>query len=78
MLIDKNTVTINTLTKHTADIAEGSALLHNERAYGKASRTISLANEVDESNTVASYVDGVLTLTLTKKLPPQAKRITIN
>jgi len=78
LLIDKNTVTINAQTQSTAANDKGTTVLHHERAYGKLSRTVSLVGEVDEANTNASYVDGVLTLTLAKKLPAQAKRITIN
>ena len=58
---------------------EGEKVLRSERYYGKASRTFSLASEIDESASQAKYVDGVLELTLPKKKTAvSAKKLTIS
>ncbi len=82
LAIEKNTVTIGVEIKQEATAHpsenEGAQRLHRERFYGKTSRTFKLAQEIDEAKVDAKYVDGVLTLTLPKKAPEAAKRITIN
>ena len=52
-------------------------VLRTERYSGKYYRAFALGNAVDEDATSARYVDGVLELTLPKKLAAAAKRITI-
>jgi HSP20 family protein len=85
--VEKNTVTISAEVKRevadNAAAAEGAAQprarkLHQERYYGKTSRTFSLAKAIDEARIEASYVNGVLTLVLPKLAEPTAKRVTIN
>ena len=43
-------------------------MLRSERYYGKAYRSFSLGQGVDEAIAVAKYNDGVLDLTLPKKV----------
>jgi HSP20 family protein len=43
-------------------------VLRSERSYGFASRVFSVGFEIDRSKAVAKYVDGVLHLTLPKKM----------
>jgi HSP20 family protein len=83
--VEKNTVTISAEVKR--EVADNAALndsapqarkLHQERYYGKTSRTFSLAKAIDEARIEASYVNGVLTLVLPKLAEPAAKRVTIN
>jgi HSP20 family protein len=83
--VEKNTVTISAEVKRevagNAAPNEGAAQarkLHQERYYGKTSRTFSLAKAIDEARIEASYVNGVLTLVLPKLAEPAAKRVTIN
>jgi HSP20 family molecular chaperone IbpA len=38
-----------------------------ERSYGKSSRTIYLSSKVNSEDIIASYKDGVLHLTISKK-----------
>lgn len=77
--IDGNQVSISAETKQEKEVKEGEKVLRSERYYGKASRTFSLASEIDESASLAKYVDGVLELTLPKKKTAvSAKKLTIN
>jgi HSP20 family protein len=43
-------------------------VLRSERSFGFASRTFSLGFEIDRTKAVAKYEDGVLSLTLPKKM----------
>ena len=49
-----------------------------ERQYGKVSRSIQLPLEIEESKADASYVDGVLHLTLPKRASSMAKKLEIH
>lgn len=72
----------NTLTVTYEVPAEGESeqegWLLRERSFGKASRSISLPEELDEAGCEAKLADGVLTLTLKKKRASQTKRITVH
>ena len=52
-------------------------MLRSERYYGRVSRSIALAGEVDDSAVTAKYADGVLTLQLPKRAVASTKRIAI-
>ena len=55
------------------------SFLHTERFLGALSRTFKLPMEVDAAATIARFENGVLCLTLPKKLDaPTHKRVTIN
>ncbi|MFY9329290.1 MAG: Hsp20/alpha crystallin family protein [Georgfuchsia sp.] len=75
--IDGAIVAISAERKQEKEVNEGNRLLRTERYFGKVSRSFQLAQEIDESQTVAKYSDGVLELTLPKKAAVQAKRINI-
>ena len=75
--VDKNEVSISAEVKRENTTQEGERLLHSERFYGKTSRSFSVAQEIDDGAVQAKYADGVLTLTLPKKAPVAAKRVTI-
>jgi len=53
-------------------------VLRTERYFGQVSRSFQLGQDVDESKSSAKFTDGVLELTLPKKLAPQAKRLVID
>ena len=76
--IDKNTISISVDIKQDVTAKEGERTLHTERQFGKATRRFSVATEIDEAAVEAKYADGILTLTLPKKVPPQAMRINIS
>lgn len=52
-------------------------MLRRERYVGRASRSFSLENEVDEASASARYQDGVLELVLPKKAAASAKRLAV-
>jgi HSP20 family protein len=57
--------------------ANGTVLV-SERTYGKASRSVRLPQPVENTSAAAKHVDGVLTLTLPKKVANNGTRLTIN
>lgn len=75
--IDGAVVSISAERKQEKEVKENDRVLRTERYFGKVSRSFQLAQEIDESQTVAKYNDGVLELTLPKKAVVQAKRITV-
>ena len=75
--IDGDQVAISAEVKREKDVKEGERVLRSERCHGKIYRAFSLGQEVDEAAAGAKYADGVLELTLPKKLAPKAKRIAI-
>ena len=75
--IDGDQVAISAETAAQKEVKDGERVLRTERYTGKYYRAFALANAVDEDATSARYVDGVLELTLPKKLAAAAKRITI-
>jgi len=76
--IDGNRVSISAEVKHEKEEKEGERVIRSERSYGMASRSFSLADEVDQSKVQAKYADGVLELTLPKKAGSSRKEISIS
>ena len=52
--------------------------IHVHIYFGKVSRSFQLGQDVDEAKASAKFTDGVLELTLPKKLAAQAKRLSID
>ena len=75
--IEGNQVSISAEVKNEKDVKEGEKLLHSERYYGSVSRAFSLAQDVDEGAAQAKYRDGVLELTLPKKIVASARKLVI-
>ena len=75
--IDGSLVSISAERKQEKEVKDGERVLRTERYFGKVSRSFQLGQEVDESRATAKFADGVLELTLPKKSPAQAKRLTI-
>ncbi len=75
--IDGNTVSISAEMKKSAWQREGEKMLRRERYVGRVSRSFALEHEVDETAASAKYQDGVLELTLPKKLAVAARRLNI-
>jgi HSP20 family protein len=76
--IDGNRVSISAEVKKEKEEKEGERVIRSERCYGMASRSFSLADEVDQSKVEAKYTDGVLELTLPKKPGSARKEIPIS
>jgi HSP20 family protein len=76
--IDGPVVSITAERKPADELREGERLLRSERYFGKMSRSFQLGQDVDEARASAKFSDGVLVLTLPRKVAPQAKRLVID
>ncbi|HXZ93480.1 MAG TPA: Hsp20/alpha crystallin family protein [Burkholderiales bacterium] len=76
--IDGAQVTLSAEVKREKEVAANERVLHSERVYGKAARSFTLPQEVDESRAEAKLRDGVLELTLPKKAAAARRQIAIN
>lgn len=76
--IDGAQVTLSAEVKREKEATEGNRLIHVERAYGKASRSFTLPQELDEAKAEARFRDGVLELTLPKKAAASRRQIEIH
>jgi len=72
-----NTVTIGAELPQPKEDGDVQWLLR-ERSTGKFSRSITLPEAVDDEASEARYADGVLYLTLKKKVASQSKRLTVH
>lgn len=75
--IDGKHVTISAETKSEKEVKNGERLLRSERYYGSVSRSFTLAESVDEAGAQAKYTDGVLHLTLPKRVATSSKKLVI-
>lgn len=75
--IDAQRVTIAAETKRETERKEGARSLHVERHTGSWFRSFTLPTEVDEAASVAKYDNGVLELTLAKRVPQAARKLSI-
>lgn len=76
--IDANQVSIRTESKVEREAKQGERVLRTERHVGQFSRSFALPVEIDDAQASAKFENGVLELTLPKKVAPAAKRLTIN
>jgi len=75
--VDGNQVSISAEIKQEKDVKEGERVLRSERYFGKVSRSFQLAQDIDDSQAVARFNDGVLELTLPKRAATASKRLTV-
>ncbi|HWU84402.1 MAG TPA: Hsp20/alpha crystallin family protein, partial [Rhodocyclaceae bacterium] len=75
--IDGSVVSISAERKQEKEVKEGGRVLRTERYFGKVSRSFDLGTDIDEAAAVAKYTDGVLELTLPKKVAAANKRLQI-
>jgi HSP20 family protein len=75
--IDGDQVTISAETRAEKEVKDGNRVLRTERYSGKYQRAFALGSAIDEATASAKYVDGVLEVTLPKKVAPAARRISI-
>ncbi len=66
--VEGNRVSISADVKSELEKKDGDKMIWHERHQGHESRSFTLDCEVDESKAQAKYVDGVLQLTLPKKV----------
>ena len=77
VIVEGNQVSISAEIKQKKENREGERLLRSERYFGKVSRSFQLAQEIDETQAVAKFNDGVLELTLPKRTASPNKRLSI-
>jgi HSP20 family protein len=75
--IEGNSVTLGAEIKKEKEEKKDGRVLRSERHYGFASRTFSLAFDIDEAKSIAKYENGILELTLPKKTSTSSKRLPI-
>jgi HSP20 family protein len=75
--IDGAQVTLSAEVKREKEASQDERVLHTERVYGKATRSFTLPQEVDEGKAEAKFRDGLLELTLPKKQAAPRKAIPI-
>jgi HSP20 family protein len=75
--VEGGVVSITAELKHESEVKTGK-LLRTERTYGEQRRSFTLAHDIDDAMVVASYAEGVLTLSLPKKSGKASKHIAIS
>lgn len=76
--VDGREVTLEAKAQSAQDKKDGERVVYRERSAASFSRRFTLPVEVDESASQAKLDNGVLTLTLVKKVALGATRITVN
>ena len=75
--IDGPVVTLRAEIRQQDSQTDGARLLRSERFYGAVSRSFQLPQDIDNATSKARYENGVLQLTLPKKLPTAGQRLII-
>ena len=75
--IEGPVVSISAEKKRVVENKDGERVLRSERHYGKVSRSFQLGQDIDESQAQARFADGVLELTLPKKVVAASRKLTI-
>ncbi len=75
--IDGSLVSISAEIGQHRESKEGERILRAERYFGKLSRSFQLAQEIDDSQASAKFTDGVLELTLPKRIASPHRRLQI-
>ncbi len=76
--LDGNVVTLRAEVKQQDSQSTEEKVLRTERYYGAVSRSFQLPMEIDQAQAKAKYDNGVLTLTLPKKLSGGSQRLVID
>jgi HSP20 family protein len=76
--VEGRRVSIETIEAPAAEAKAGERALYRERSAPRYARTVSLPAEVDQTASQARFENGVLTLTLAKKVPTGATQLTVN
>ena len=75
--IDGAVVTLRAEVQQHDEKRDGEKLLRSERYFGSVARSFQLPMEVDAASAKAKYDNGVLTLTLPKKLEGKVQRLAV-
>jgi hypothetical protein len=75
--IDRNQVcSIRAESKREKEVKEKGKVVRSERYYGSLFRSFSLGHDVDQAGASAKYTDGILELTLPKKVTSKTRKLT--
>ena len=77
VVVDGNQVSISAEVKQEKEVKEGERVLRSERYFGKVSRSFQLGQEIDDAKASAKFNEGVLELTLPKRVASPNKRLAI-
>jgi HSP20 family protein len=72
--VDGNQVSISAEVQRQSEVKEGERVLRSERYFGQVSRAFQLAQDIDDAAAQAKFADGVLELTLPKKVAAASKK----
>jgi HSP20 family protein len=75
--VEGSVVTLRAEIKQQDSQSQDEKLLRTERYHGAVARSFQLATDIDNEKSKARYENGVLTLTLPKKLALAGQRLTI-
>ena len=75
--IEGNVVSLRAEVRQMDQKTEGEKVLRSERYFGSVARSFQLPADIDASQAKAKYDNGILTLTLPKKLNNTAQRLNI-
>ena len=75
--VEGNVVSLRAEVRQLDQKTEGEKVLRSERYYGSVARSFQLPADIDAAQAKARYDNGVLTLTLPKKLNNAAQRLNI-
>ncbi|MGA9395357.1 MAG: Hsp20/alpha crystallin family protein [Azonexus sp.] len=77
VVVDGNQVSISAEVKQEKEVKEGERVLRSERYFGKVSRSFQIGQEIDDTKATAKFNEGVLELTLPKRVSSPNKRLTV-
>ena len=75
--IDGRRISVEAQTRKEDEKKDGDRIVYRERSMSSYARSFTVAAEVDEAESSAKLENGVLTLTLSKRSAPAAKRLTV-
>lgn len=75
--VDGNVVTLRAEVRQHDSQAEGEKVLRSERFYGSVARSFQMPQDIDNATSKAKYDNGVLMLTLPKKVAVAGQRLTV-
>ena len=75
--VEGSVVTLRAEIKQQDSQSQDEKVLRTERYYGAVARSFQLATDIDNEKSKAKYENGVLTLTLPKKVALAGQRLNI-
>ena len=76
--LDGNVVTVRAEVKQQDAQTKDDKVLRSERYFGSVSRSFQLPQDIDQGESRAKFDNGVLTLTLPKKVGGKTQRLSID